>query len=50
MITYCGLNCSQCDAYRATRENSDAKREVTAQKWSRMYKAEIAAHLGIGLD
>ena len=41
MIAHCGLNCSQCDAYRATLENSDAKREATAQKWSRLYNAEI---------
>ena len=41
MIAYCGLNCSRCDARLATLENSDAKREATARKWSRMYKAEI---------
>ncbi len=41
MIAYCGLNCSRCDARLATLENSDTKREATARKWSRMYKAEI---------
>ncbi len=34
MIAYCGLNCSHCDAYIATQENNDSKRENTAQKWS----------------
>ena len=41
MTAYCGLNCSTCDAYLATREDSDKKREETAQKWSKMYRAEI---------
>ncbi len=41
MIAYCGLNCSNCDAYLATIENSDTKRENTAQKWSKMYQHEI---------
>ena len=41
MIGYCGLNCSACDAYRATQENSETKREATAKKWSRMYNTEI---------
>jgi hypothetical protein len=41
MIAYCGLDCSKCDAYLATKENSESKREETAQKWSKMYKADI---------
>ncbi|MCP3941027.1 MAG: DUF3795 domain-containing protein [Desulfobacteraceae bacterium] len=41
MIAYCGLNCSGCDAYIATQENNDDKRENAAQKWSKMYNAEI---------
>jgi len=41
MIAYCGLNCSVCDAYLATKEDNDGKREATALKWSKMYKAEI---------
>lgn len=41
MIAYCGLNCSQCDAYIATRENDNTKREATARKWSQMYQADI---------
>lgn len=42
MIAYCGLNCSKCEAFLATRRNDDAKRRETAQKWSKMYRAEIA--------
>jgi hypothetical protein len=41
MIAYCGLNCSQCDAYLATQEDSEAGRQATARKWSRMYRSEI---------
>jgi len=43
MIAYCGLNCSKCEAYLATRENNDRKREETARKWSKMYGADIKA-------
>jgi hypothetical protein len=41
MIAYCGLNCSKCDAYLATIENSDSIRSQVAQKWSEMYQHEI---------
>jgi hypothetical protein len=35
------LDCSGCDAYLATREDSDQRRLETARAWSRMYKADI---------
>ena len=44
MIAYCGSNCSKCDAYLATRENNERKREETAKKWSQMYRHEIKAN------
>jgi hypothetical protein len=44
MIAYCGLNCSKCDAYLATQESDEMKREETAKKWSQMYRAEIKAN------
>ena len=43
MIAFCGLNCSKCDAFIATRENDAAKREATARKWSELYRADIKA-------
>lgn len=41
MIACCGLNCSKCDAYLATKIDSDNKRQDTAKKWSSMYNADI---------
>lgn len=41
MIAYCGLDCSKCDAYLATLENSDIKRMETARKWSKMLRHKI---------
>lgn len=34
MIAYCGLDCSKCDAYIATKNNDQALREKTAKLWS----------------
>ncbi len=41
MIAYCGLNCSGCEAYLATQEDNDNKRETISKKWSNRYHAEI---------
>jgi hypothetical protein len=41
MIACCGLDCSKCPAFIATRENDDGKREETAREWSGLYKSEI---------
>ncbi len=42
MIAYCGLTCTDCPAYLATKNNDDALRAETAAKWSKLFKAEIA--------
>jgi len=39
-IAACGLVCSQCDAYRATRENSQNKLELVAADWRRRYHCD----------
>jgi hypothetical protein len=41
MIAYCGINCTECPAYIATRKNDDQLRAETAKKWSGMFKASI---------
>lgn len=41
MIACCGLDCSKCEGYIATRENDDDKRARIAQKWSSQYHTEI---------
>ncbi|MCL2887764.1 MAG: DUF3795 domain-containing protein [Elusimicrobia bacterium] len=38
---YCGLNCAECDAFKATKNNDDKLRAVTAKNWSAAYNADI---------
>jgi hypothetical protein len=42
MIAMCGLDCTECHAYRATQANDDAKRAKVAQVWSKMFGREIS--------
>jgi hypothetical protein len=37
----CGIDCSVCPTFIATRTNDDKLRAETATKWSAAYKAEI---------
>jgi hypothetical protein len=41
MIAFCGLDCLQCGALLATRENDDAKRREVAELWSKEFDADI---------
>lgn len=41
MIAYCGIDCSACPAYRATRADDDAKRTKVADFWSKMFGTKI---------
>lgn len=34
IIAYCGLLCNKCEAYIATKEKNDVKKEALAQEWS----------------
>lgn len=41
LIACCGLNCEECDAYKATINNDQGLKEEVAKKWSEMNGAEI---------
>ena len=41
MIGYCGLDCEQCGAFIATRNNDDVLRAKVAEEWAKMYNAPI---------
>ena len=43
MIAKCGIVCTECPAYIATKNNDDTLRAETAKKWSEMFKADIKA-------
>ena len=38
---YCGLDCTKCDAFIATKNNDESLRKKTAKEWSKMYSADI---------
>lgn len=41
MVAFCGLDCYECGAFLATKENNNQKRAEVAQGWSRLFKVEI---------
>ena len=43
MIGYCGLDCLQCEAFGATKNNDNALRAKVAEKWARLNNATIKA-------
>jgi hypothetical protein len=44
MIAYCGIKCSECDAYLATQANDTLWQERLAEQWRRDYNSpEITA-------
>ena len=40
-IAYCGLVCTDCNAYIATQNDDDEVRKETAAAWSKEYNADI---------
>jgi hypothetical protein len=40
-IAYCGLDCGECEAYQATKEEDTEKLEQVARKWSEQYHENI---------
>jgi len=41
IIAFCGINCTDCDAFLATREDDDAGRRKVAVEWSKEFGHEI---------
>lgn len=41
MIGFCGITCTECRAFVATKEDDDAKRKDVAETWSKEYGGEI---------
>lgn len=41
LIGACGIECHNCDAYNATKNNDDELRKSTAEKWGKMFNANI---------
>ena len=41
MIAFCGLNCHECGAFIATKNNDDEKRLEMAKLWSKQFNADI---------
>jgi len=40
-IAFCGIACSECDAFLSTQTDDNEKREKTARMWSKMFKTSI---------
>ncbi len=45
LIGYCGLDCEQCDARKATLNNDAAERERIAKLWSELNGADITPEM-----
>ncbi len=41
MTAYCGMKCTKCECYQATKENDDTMRAKVAEKWSKNYNSDI---------
>ena len=45
LIGYCGIDCSECDAYLATKNNDQALQEKTAVEWSKAHDYNITPEM-----
>ncbi len=41
IIAFCGIDCSECGAFIATKNNNDEKRAEVAKMWSKQYNTDI---------
>ena len=45
LIAYCGIDCSACDARKATLTNDDALRAKTAEAWTKMFGFQFSKEM-----
>jgi len=45
MIAYCGIDCSECGAYKAMQNNDQALREKTAIEWTKAHNFNFTADM-----
>ncbi len=50
LSAYCGLNCEECEAYKATINNDDELREKVAKEWSILNNVEIIKEMIISTN
>jgi hypothetical protein len=43
LIAACGIDCTECDARKATLANDNEMRTTVAEKWSKEYDANLIA-------
>jgi hypothetical protein len=43
LVGSCGIECDNCPAFIATKNNDEELRKSTAEKWSRMFNANLEA-------
>jgi hypothetical protein len=41
IIAFCGIDCTDCDALKATKENNNVKRKEIAESWSKEFGHEM---------
>ncbi len=41
LISYCGMVCSECEAYLATQDNDNDQRATVAEAWSKLYGVQL---------
>jgi hypothetical protein len=45
LISYCGLNCAECGAYLAMKNNDQSLREQTAALWKEIHGADYTPEM-----
>ncbi len=41
IVAYCGIICSDCPAFKATKANDDGERQRVAEQWTEQYGKEF---------